>query len=281
MPHRRKITALASISLLLLAGAAASSDPDAPSPAPSSQNELPTGRQVMDWVDERDDGDNSISQLKMILIDKRGKERVRIMRNITKDRGKDTLALIFFVSPADVKNTGFLNFDYDDADRDDDQWLYLPALKRTKRIAGGDKSGSFMGSDFSYADMSSPPLDRYSFTLMGEAEVKNVPVWQIESIPNEKESKKTGYTKSVNFVRQDNHVLIRSVIWLKKGKRLKYMNVDKLELIDGIWVPTEITMSTRKGKKVLHKTRLEVSNVKFNQPLDENMFSIRRLEKGL
>jgi outer membrane lipoprotein-sorting protein len=235
----------------------------------------------MDWVDERDDGDNSVSQLKMILIDKRGKERVRVMRNFTKDRGKDTLALIFFVSPADVKNTGFLNFDYDDADRDDDQWLYLPALKRTKRIAGGDRSGSFMGSDFSYADMSSPPLDRYSFTLMGETEVKNVPVWQIESIPNEKESKKTGYTKSINFVRQDNHVLIRRVIWLKKGKRLKYMNVDKLELIDGIWVPTQITMSTRKGKKVLHKTRLEVSNVKFNQPLDEDVFSIRRLEKGL
>ncbi len=281
MPDRRKITALASITLLLLAAATASSNPGAPSPDLSSQKELPTGRQVMDWVDERDDGDNSVSQLKMILIDKRGKKRVRTMRNITKDRGKDTLALIFFVSPADVKNTGFLNFDYDDADRDDDQWLYLPALKKTKRIAGGDKSGSFMGSDFSYADMSSPPLDRYSFTLMGETEVKDVPVWQIESIPNEKESKETGYTKSVNFVRQDNHVLIRSVIWLKKGKRLKYMNVDKLELIDGIWVPTAITMSTRKGKKVLHKTRLEVSNVKFNQPLDEDVFSIRRLEKGL
>ena len=286
MLRSRRITALAVGWLMLLAGLAPFSGADSPSPDPAPQERatvggLPTGRQVMDWVDQRDDGDNGISDLKMTLIDKRGKERVRMMRNMTKDRGKDTLALIFFVSPADVKNTGFLNFDYDDADRDDDQWLYLPALKKTKRIAGGDKSGSFMGSDFSYADMSSPPLDRYSFTLMGEAEVKDVPVWQIESIPNEKESKETGYTKSITFVRQDNHVPIRSVTWLKKGKRLKYMNVDKLELIDGIWVPTEITMTTRKGKKILHKTRLEVSNVKFNQPLEEDMFSIRRLEKGL
>jgi len=76
-------------------------------------------------------------------------------------------------------------------------------------------------------------------------------------------------------------VVTRSVIWLKKGKRLKYMNVEKLELIDGIWVPTQITMSTRKGKKTLHKTRIEVSNIKFNQPLEEDMFSVRQLEKGL
>ena len=286
------------VGLLLLASVAASSDPSISKeqPIPKEQSiskepsiskeqsipkELPTGRQVMEWADERDDGDNGISDLEMVLIDKRGKERTRKMRNITKDRGKDTLAMIFFLSPADVKNTGFLNYDYDDADLDDDQWLYLPALKKTKRIAGGDKSGSFMGSDFSYADMSSPPLDRYSYTLMGETEVDGVPVGQVEAIPNPKESKQTGYTKSIAFVRKDNHVVTRSVIWLKKGKRLKYMNVEKLELIDGIWVPTQITMSTRKGKKTLHKTRIEVSNIKFNQPLEEDMFSLRQLEKGL
>ena len=60
---------------------------------------------------------------------------------------------MFFLSPADVKDTGFLTYDYDEEGRDDDQWLYLPALKKTKRIASGDKSGSFMGSDFTYADM--------------------------------------------------------------------------------------------------------------------------------
>lgn len=235
----------------------------------------------MEWADERDDGDNGISDLKMVLIDKRGNERIRSMRNFSRDQGDDRLSLIFFLSPADVKNTGFLNHDYDDADRDDDQWLYLPALKKTKRIAGGDKSGSFMGSDFSFADMSSPTLDRYTYTLMKETEVDGIPVWQVEAVPNAKESKETGYTKTISFVRKDNYVVIRSVSWLKKGKRLKYMNVDKLEQIDGIWVPTQITMSTRKGKKTLHKTRIQVSNVKFNQALGDDMFTIRRLEKGI
>ncbi|MCS5636856.1 MAG: outer membrane lipoprotein-sorting protein [Myxococcota bacterium] len=253
---------------------------ESPDPA-ASAGQAPTGRQIMQWVDDRDDGDNQLSDVKMILVDKRGRERTRLMRNMSKDKGEDTLSLIFFASPADVKNTGFLSYDYDDADRDDDQWLYLPALKKTKRIAGGDKSGSFMGSDFTYSDMSKPPLDRYSYTLMKEIEVGGVPVWQVEAVPNAKESRETGYTKSISFVRKDNHVVVRQVIWVKKGKRLKYMNVDRLESIEGIWVPTEITMSTRKGKTILHKTRIQVSNVRFNQPLDEDTFTIRRLEKGL
>ena len=250
-----------------------------PFPTPAETASV-TGRQIMEWVDDRDDGDNGVSDLKMILIDKRGNERVRNMRNFTRDQGDDRLSLFFFLSPADVKNTGFLNYDYDDADRDDDQWLYLPALKKTKRIAGGDKSGSFMGSDFSYADMSSPPLDRYTYTLMKETDIDGVAVWQIEAVPNAKESKETGYTKAINFVRKDNHVIIRSVIWLKKGKRLKYMSVEKLDQVDGIWVPTQMVMSTKKDKKTLHKTRIQVSNIKFDQPLGDDMFTIRRLEKG-
>ncbi|MDE0884716.1 MAG: outer membrane lipoprotein-sorting protein [Myxococcota bacterium] len=262
----------------LVAGA---QSPSTPVSVAQTEPGSTTGRQIMEWVHDRDDGDYGISDLEMVLIDKRGNERIRSMRSFARDQGDDDLSLIFFLSPADVKNTGFLNHDYDDADHDDDQWLYLPALKKTKRIAGGDKSGSFMGSDFSYADMSSPPLDRYTYTLMKETEVDGIPVWQVEAVPNAKQSKQTGYTKSIHFVRKDNYVVIRSVSWLKKGKRLKYMTVDKLEQIDGIWVPTQITMSTRKGKKTLHKTRLQVSNVMFNQPLADDTFTVRRLEKGI
>jgi len=243
--------------------------------------ETPTGRQIMEWVDERDDGDNSTSDMEMILIDKRGNERVRKMRTFGKDKGEDELSIMFFLSPADVKDTGFLTFDYKDPDADDDQWLYLPALKKTKRIASTDKSGSFMGSDFSYSDMNDRVLDRYEYELMQETEVNGVPVWQVQAIPNEKEIKETGYTKSVAFVRKDNHVPIRAVSWVKKGNRLKYMEVTGLEQIDGIWVATGLTMTTKKGKATLHKTVLKMSNIKFNQDLGEDMFTVRQLEKGL
>ena len=249
-------------------------------PLPAAAD-TPSGLQIMQWADDRDDGDDGVSDIEMILIDKRGKERIRRIRSYGKDKGEDTLGIMFFLSPADVRNTGFLTYDYDDPDRDDDQWLYLPALKKTKRIAAGDKSGSFMGSDFTYSDMSSPVLERYQYTLMKETDVNGVKVWQVEAIPNEKAIKETGYTKSVAFVRQDNHVVIRAVHWVKKGKRLKYMEVKDLQQIDGIWVPTELTMTTKKGKVTLHKTVIRVSNVKFNQNLDASMFSVRRLEKGL
>ena len=241
-----------------------------------------SGRAIMELVDARDDGDNASQDMLMILIDKRGNQRKRAIRSFSKDFGEDTHSIMFFLSPADVKDTGFLTYDYDEFDRDDDQWLYLPALKKVKRIASSDKSGSFMGSDFSYADMTERKLDHYDYTLMKEAEVDGVPVWQVEAIPNTPEEiEETGYTKSVVFVRKDNYVVIRSVAWVKKGKRLKYFDVKKLEQIDGIWIPTEMHMTTKKGKATLHKTVLTASNVHFNQGHDDDLFSTRQLEKGL
>ncbi len=244
--------------------------------------EAPDARAIMKAVDERDDGDDGISDLEMILIDKRGNERVRRIRLFVKDFGKDDYQLMFFLEPADVKDTGFLTYDYDDEDRDDDQWLYLPALKKTKRIATGDKSGSFMGSDFSYADLTSRPLKNYDYRLLQEGEVDGAPVWIIEAIPRtEEEIDETGATKTVSFVRKDNYVVVRAKTWLKKGGRNKYLEVKSLERIDGIWVPTEMHMTTKKGKKVLHKTVLKNENVRFNQDLAEDLFSTRQLEKGL
>jgi hypothetical protein len=241
-----------------------------------------TGRQVMDLADARDDGDHSIQDMKMILIDKNGSQRKRTIRAFRMDVGEDEHSILFFLDPADVKDTGFLTYDYDDPNKDDDQWLYLPALKKTKRIASGDKSGSFMGSDFSYADMTERNLDFYDYELLKEDVLGDVPVWIVQAIPNnEKEIDETGYVKQVVFVRQDNHVVVRAKNWLKKGGRIKYFDVKKLDKIDGIWTPTEMHMTTKKGKKTLHKTILLFDNVKYNQPMDHSQFSVRQLEKGL
>ncbi len=260
---------LLAVTGLALCGGAAAAEP-------------PTGREIMERVDARDDGDNSTQDLEMILYDRSGNQRVRRLRAFGQDRGEDSYSLLFFLSPADVKDTGFLTYDYDAPERDDDQWLYLPALKKTKRIASSDKSGSFMGSDFSYADMTERPLDDYDYSLMQESEVGGVPVWQVQSVPKtQREREETGYEKSVLFVRKDNDVVIRSVHWVKKGKRLKYFEVGKLEQIDGIWVATEMQMTTKRGSETEHRTTLRASNVRFNQPLAADLFSTRQLEKGL
>ncbi len=242
----------------------------------------PKARDIMQKVEDRDDGDNQTSEMEMILIDKRSNERVRKIATFARDKGADTLRLMFFKQPADVKNTAFLTIDYDDSDRDDDQWLYLPALRKTKRIASSDKSGSFMGSDLNYSDMTSRDLEDYDFTLKKEMEVYGHKAWLIESVPrNRNVIDETGYEKSLLIVRQDNYVVVRAVHWVKNGGYLKYMDVKKLELIDGIWVSTEMHVTKKKGKQIAHKTILKFNNVKFNQALDEKIFTVRRMEKGL
>lgn len=242
-------------------------------------------RVIMQKVYDREDGNHSVMDMEMVLIDKNGEQRTRQVKSFGRDAGadgEDGESIMFFLSPADVKNTGFLSYDYDDDMKDDDQWLYLPALKKVKRIASSDKSSSFMGTDFTYSDMNERNINNYEYKLLKEDVVNNDKVWVIEATPiTEKEKEETGYTKSVIFVRQDNFVVIRGLNFVEKGGKLKYMDTKKLELIDGVWVASELTMTTKKDKETLHQTVLKLTNIKFNQPQPADTFSTRRLEKGL
>ncbi|MBW2560599.1 MAG: outer membrane lipoprotein-sorting protein [Deltaproteobacteria bacterium] len=245
----------------------------------------PEARAIMEKVEARDDGDNQVFDMGMVLIDKKGQERVRKIHAFSKDKGEDVLKLMFFQHPADVKDTAFLTYDYDDPDKDDDQWLYLPALRKTKRIASTDKSGSFMGSDLTYSDMTSRNLEDYDYTFYEkgrEKDVKGIKTWVIWATPRSKDVvEETGYEKSLLFVRQDNFFVIRALHWVRDGGYLKYMDVKKLDRIDGIWVSTEMHVTKKKGKDTVHKTILKLSDVQFNQDLEFDLFTIRRMEKGL
>jgi hypothetical protein len=240
----------------------------------------PIAREIMEKVDARDDGDNRISDMYMTLIDKNSHERVRKITSYIKDFGEDTYRIMSFQSPADVQGTGFLTYDYDDNARDDDQWLYLPALRKTKRIASSDKSGSFMGSDLNYSDMTSRNLEDYDFTLLKETALGEHQLWVIEAMPRGDDViDETGYKKAMLLVRQDNYVVVRGVYWTSEGNRQKYYDMPGLEQIDGIWSPTRITMTTKTGKQVLHRTELAFDNIRYNQPLDESLFTVRQLER--
>jgi hypothetical protein len=239
-------------------------------------------RQIMEQVDSRDDGDNGSFTSVMTLIDKNGHRRTRDLQVFLKDKGKDTLRIQFFLAPPEVKDTGFLTYDYYSGDKDDDQWLYLPELHKTKRIASSDKSQSFMGSDFSYADMNRRVLDEWHYKILQEATVEGQKVWLIEATPiNDVVTERYGYTKSVVFIRQDIFFPVRAIHWLQGGDKIKYMEVKKLEQIDHIWVATETHIKTTQNKQTLHRTILTRDDIKFNQAVDENLFTIRRLEKGL
>ena len=242
----------------------------------------PTALEIMKRVDARDDGDNRIAQISMTLIDRNGRQRNRTLETFMKDRGQDTLNLIFFIEPANVRDTGFLTLDYGAVERDDDQWLYLPELHKTKRIASSNKSQSFMGTDFSYADMTKRVVDEWTYRLLGEREVNGHMTWLVEATPSSKlVERRYGYAKSVLFVRKDINMVIRAAHWLTEGGKLKYLDIRKLERIDGIWTGTELDMRTVRNKETLHRTIMRFGNVRYNQNLNEDLFTLRRLEKGI
>jgi len=238
-------------------------------------------RAIMTKVDARDDGNTIEQNMLMILIDKNGKRRTRDIKSYKKDFGEDTYQIMFFKSPADVKNTSFLTYDYDKASKDDDQWLYLPALKKVKRIPSADKSSSFMGSDFSYFDMTKRDLEDYNFKLLKETKVRGKKVWMIEATPrNSKVIKESGYIKTIGLVREDNYMVVRSIGFMKNSKR-KYLDITRMHKSKGIWLIDSMNMTTKKGKSTIHKTILKFSKIKLNKSIKDNMFTTRRLEKGL
>jgi outer membrane lipoprotein-sorting protein len=248
--------------------------------SPSAMAASLTAQEIVSRVDALEQANTSESTMQMILVDKKGKQRSRTMNSQSKMIGADEYKLLFFTAPANVKGTGFLTYDYV-GEKEDDQWLYLPALGKSKRIAAADKSGSFMGSDFTYADMTQRNLDDYNYKLLQEKSIGSVATWVIETTPKTQQVvDATGYLKSYLFVRQDNFVVIQAIHMMPDNYR-KYMAVKQLEQVGGIWVATEIEMKTTLGKTRQHSTVLKLSNITNNQPIDEQVFTLRELVKGL
>jgi len=144
-----------------------------------------TGRDVMVMVDEREDGDDRKSVVEMILINHRGKKRIRQMLSCSKDYGKDSKKLMYFQKPFDVKGTSFLSWEYDNPEIDDDKWLYMPALRKVRRISGKSVNDYFMGSDFTYDDMGDRNVDEDTHTLKGQELVNGSECRVVESVPVE------------------------------------------------------------------------------------------------
>jgi len=239
-----------------------------------------TPKEIATKANNRDDGDKIIAQMTMVLIDKNKDQRLREYDRYSVDDKDDIYSMLFFNKPSNLKDTAFLSYDYY-GDKTDDQWLYLPALKKSKRIANDDKSSAFMGSDFTYSDMTKKNVEDYNYKLAKEMQVRGNDVWVLEAKPKtQKTIDETGYTKSLMFIRKDNFVLTRA-IHFTKNKRLKYYDVEELQTIDKIATPLKISMTTKKGKSTLHKTVIITNKIKYNQDIDKSKFSLRNIEKGL
>lgn len=235
------------------------------------------GRAVMKLVDGRPDGSDRRSQIKMTLINKRGQQRVRAMLSYSKDydsNGTDKKSIFYFEQPADVRGTGFLTWSYDNLAKDDDRWLYLPALKSSRRISGSSKNDYFMGSDLTYDDMGGRSLDEDIHKLLREEKIDNQDCWVVESTPKDK---KDMYSKVISYVRKDALVIVRADFYDRQGSLLKVMKNFGIEKVQGFWINRKMEMENVQTK---HKTLFETESIKFNLGLSDSMFRVSTLERG-
>ncbi len=269
--RHRIITALGALLALALARPAAALDPASKDP-----------RAIMRAVSQRPRGDRAVSRLKMLIRDGSGsRERVMRMRGMNFESGKKTL--IVFEGPPDVRNTGFLSVDYDGGHADE-QWLYSPNLQRVTRVPAGGRSGSFMGSDFTYADLAERDFEDYELALLEpSAKVGDEECWLIEATPRSGAVRdETGYEKTQLWISKQKLAPLQLKAWLTRGHKLKYIKASDFEKIDDVWTPRRMQAKTVRDNAVESETVIEVLNVKYGAAeVTEADFTQRRLEQGL
>ncbi len=233
-----------------------------------------TAREIIEKVYNRAEGDDQTSNLTMILINKSGKERIRKIQQFTKDMGDMEKSIMFFQSPADIKNTSFMNWSYDD-DKSDDQWIYLPALKKTKRISSDSKSDYFMGSDFTYDDLGDRKLDDDTHQLMREETVDGVAYYVVESIPKDEDYM---YSKTITWIRKDNFTGLKKEFYDEDEDLLKILHIKEFEEISGFLI---ITNSEMHNLQKDHKTKMVVSDIQINTGISDSKFTERMMMRGM
>ncbi len=231
------------------------------------------GRTIMENVYNRPTGKTMQSTLRMQITNARGSTREREIVQYSIDTSEGEKKIMFFESPADVRDTSFMTWSWDDG-RDDDQWIYLPALKRVKRIASDGKNDSFMGSDFTYDDLGDRHPSEDTHTLIGEETINDVPCYIVESIPVVKNS---AFAKTVTRIHKDSWVGIRKEYFDATGKLVKTLEIDKRDKIDGFWVVTDMTMKDLQRNSF---TQITMNAVRFDIDVSEAVFSDRQMRIG-
>lgn len=244
------------------------------SPIVNAEETELSGEEVMEKVYNRDEGDDRESTLKMVLINKHGSQRVREIKQFNKTLENVEKKIMFFLSPQDVRGTSFMNWSYQDG-RDDSQWIYLPALRKVKRISAENKSDYFMGSDFTYDDMGDRQLEEDKHRLLRTEEIDGETFYVVESIPINGDYI---YSKTISWVIKDKWVGLKKEFYDQKGNLLKELKVNEYQEIDGILTIIESEMENLQNG---HRTQIILSDIVYSTGIDESKFTERNMKLGL
>ncbi len=224
--------------------------------------------------------DHLINESTMTLTNDKGQQRVRktVGYSVLQSNGIDSTIMIRFLFPGDVEGTGYLQIQHHDGD--DDMWIYLPALKKVRRLVANNKKDSFVGSDFSYGDILLPVVDTYRHTLVRTEILEDEDCYVIESVPaNDQIKKDYGYSKKIAWIRKSNFMEKKVEYFDPNGRPLKTQVVPEVKELDPKkrkwWATRREIVNHQTG----HRTTLVFDSLNAEQDIREDFFTTRYLQR--
>lgn len=258
------------LSSLLLAAAAVSMTTTAVAETPEEK-----GLAIAKEAKARNTGwGDSQADMTMILRDKGGNEAERIVKVKSLEvKGDGDKGLSVFEQPRDVEGTAFLTYSH--IEGNDDQWLFLPALKRVKRISSSNKSGPWMGSEFAYEDLSSFEVEKYDYKFLRDDELNGEKMFVVEMVPTYNNS---GYSKTIAWIDQEHYRVHRIEFFDQKNDKLKELNMSEFkQYLDKYWRAHRQEMeNVQTGKS----TTIIWKDYEFNVGLSEDDFNKSSLKRA-
>ena len=218
-------------------------------------------------------GNDMKAKVRMRLVSQEGSERVRELTMLRKNlpQGEEQRFFIYFYNPPDVRDMSFMVWKH--PQRADERWLFLPALKLVRRIAADDKRSSFVGSDFSYEDISGREVEEDTHTLVREETLDGRPLFVIRSVP--KEAKSADFSYRLAWIDKETFVLWREEYYDKRNELYKVFTADEVRQVQGLWTTIRRTM---KNVQNGHRTEVTFLEIAYNVGLEDNLFSERYLQ---
>jgi len=241
----------------------------------SAQTPEQRGLEISQEADRRGSGfDDFRAEMEMILKNRRGDESRRYIRVMGLEvEGDGDKGLSIFDEPADVKGTAMLTYSH--KIETDDQWLYLPALKRVKRIASRNKSGPYMGSEFAYEDLGSQEVEKYTYKYLRDEVFQGMDCFVVERYPVDKYS---GYTRQVTWIDKAEYRPQRTDYYDRKNGLLKTLTFTGYKkYLENHWRPDEMFMENHQTGKT---TRIVWKNYRFRTGLNDRDFQVNDLKRA-
>lgn len=233
----------------------------------------PTGAEVMDSVENRNEGKTQIAKITLEVTPKQGAKRLRELVSMRKKYEGVTKLVTFFLAPTDVRDAAFLVFDRHGAP--DLRWLYLPSIGQVRQLSAQSERQSFFGTDFVYEDLTNRDPDLDDHKLVGSQKVDQWDCWLVESTP--KNPRGLDFTTYRTWVWKDANLIVRQEFLDSAGKPVRRGQLTSAKKVQDIWTWHQGSITNLKTGST---TKMEISEVRYDTDIPDERFSDSQLNRG-